>query len=734
MTRPTPPARTPGPEGSSGGGALRALARLVLAALLCLGPAAAWAEEGEPEPGLQDRIDAAFGEYVVGPMAAVMFFDLWAWDANLPEGALPPGHPETPYTEGELQLIEHVEGKGYVFRRRHERSPSELQLVPDDQEILELAPGVRLRLAEEGGKRVVAAVAPGPVELESCSSFDTCGTPVEEAGRLIRDEAGTVVELESGPVIIPSPPDVPTRIVVVDDVPVAVREREDGGGLQLLASVAPFPREKLPLTVGRTVRVDGETAEVVALGDTTVTVLDTASTTKAGPLPNPDDIQIPVVVAWLVFGALFFTLRMQFINLRGFAHALRVTAGHYDDDDEEGEISHFKALSSALSATVGLGNIAGVALAVAAGGPGAIPWMVIAGFLGMSSKFTECTLGQVYRTRDVKGRVSGGPMHYLDKGLREKGMGPLGKVLGVVFAVMCIGGSLGGGNMFQSNQSFAMVATMAPGLADMPGVFGGIMALLVGLVILGGIKSIGAVAGVIVPVMCGVYVLAALYILGVHAAEVPKAFGIMFDSAFSFQAAGGGAIGALIQGFRRAAFSNEAGVGSASIAHSAAATKEPVREGIVALLEPFIDTIVVCTMTGLVVVITGAYEQPIGDGVEMTAWAFGSVLTWFPTVLSIAVVLFAFSTMISWSYYGERCATHLFGPGASLPYKLLFVTCTWMGAWLKLGNVLDFSDLMILGMAFPNILGLLILSGDVRRRLDDYWGRLQSGEMKPVGR
>jgi AGCS family alanine or glycine:cation symporter len=446
---------------------------------------------------------------------------------------------------------------------------------------------------------------------------------------------------------------------------------------------------------------------------------------------NPNDLQVPLVVAWLVVGALFLTLRMGFINLRAFGHAIMVTTGKYDDPDDPGEISHFKALSSALSATVGLGNIAGVAIAVAVGGPGAIPWMIIAGFLGMSSKFTECTLGQLYRDTDSKGQVLGGPMKYLDRGLAEKGLGPLGKVLAVVFSLMCIGGSLGGGNMFQANQSYAAVAELVPMLADNDWLYGVILVVFVGAVILGGIKRIGAAAGLIVPVMCGVYVMAALYIILSSPDQIGPAFGTMFEGAFSTEAGIGGVLGALIQGFRRAAFSNEAGVGSASIAHSAAATDEPVREGIVALLEPFIDTIVVCTMTGLVVVITGAYLQDTGDGVLMTSAAFGSVISWFPMVLTFAVVMFAFSTMISWSYYGERCATWLFGAGASLPYKVLFLVCTFLGVVFELGTVLDFSDLMILGMAFPNILGLFILSGLVKEKLDDYWGRLKSGEMLP---
>ena len=314
-------------------------------------------------------------------------------------------------------------------------------------------------------------------------------------------------------------------------------------------------------------------------------------------------------------------------------------------------------------------------------------------------------------------------MRYLDTGLQEMNLGGLGKVLAVIFAVMCIGGSLGGGNMFQANQSYAAVSQVVPLFAEYNWLYGVLLALAVGMVILGGIKRIGSAAGMIVPVMCTVYVLAGLYILMVNGDKIGDAFGVMFAGAFSTEAGLGGVIGAMIQGFRRAAFSNEAGVGSASIAHSAAATNEPVREGIVALLEPFIDTIVVCTMTGLVVVITGAYLQDTGDGVLMTSAAFGSTLPWFPLVLSFAVVMFAFSTMISWSYYGERCATYLFGPAASLPYKIVFLVCCFLGTMFQLGNVLDFSDLMILGMAFPNILGLFLLSGKVRGALDTYWGK-----------
>ncbi|MEL6345284.1 MAG: alanine/glycine:cation symporter family protein [Myxococcota bacterium] len=448
-----------------------------------------------------------------------------------------------------------------------------------------------------------------------------------------------------------------------------------------------------------------------------------------------DGVELPLVVFWLVLGSVFFTLRMGFINIRGFSHAIAVTTGKYDKEDDAGEVTHFQALSSALSATVGLGNIAGVAIAVSVGGPGAILWMIIAGFFGMSAKFTECTLGQMYRKIDEHGVVSGGPMRYLDLGLAEMKQSALGKVLAVVFAVMCIGGSLGGGNMFQANQSYAAVKEIVPLLGYGDGLLYGIMlAGSVGLVILGGIKRIGAAASIIVPVMCGVYVLAAVYILLANAGKVPEAFSTIFSGAFSLEAGLGGLFGVLVQGFRRAAFSSEAGVGSASIAHSAASTEEPVREGIVALLEPFIDTIVVCTMTGLVVVITDAYRLEGVDGVLMTSRAFGSVIEWFPLVLSFAVVAFAFSTMISWSYYGERCVTYLFGDGASLPYKIVFLVFVVFGSVFKLGNVLDFSDLMILGMAFPNILGMFFLSGKVKARLDDYWSRYESGQMEPAAK
>ena len=449
---------------------------------------------------------------------------------------------------------------------------------------------------------------------------------------------------------------------------------------------------------------------------------------------------VRLVVLWLIFGAVFMTVFMGFINLRGFFHSLRVVAGTYDDEGHGGEVSHFQALSTALSATVGLGNIAGVAVAVNTGGPGAVFWMVVAGVFGMTSKFTECTLGQKYRRVDAQGRVSGGPMEYLKGGLKDMGLAPLGFVLASIFALLCIGGSLGGGNMFQVNQSFEVLkSALNPQLGEDGAaafatygswVYGGVSALLVGLVIIGGVRRIAATAGKIVPAMCLLYVGVSVYILIVNYAAIPDAFATIFKSAFSAEAAGGGFLGALLIGVQRAAFSNEAGIGSAAIAHAAAKTDEPVREGIVALLEPFIDTVLICTMTGLVVVVTGAYVGAGDDGAKTTADAWGSVVTWFPYLLALATVLFAFSTMISWSYYGERCWGYLFGTRSTIVYKLIFLTFIVIGAVIRLGNVIDFSDMMILGMAFPNLLGCLLLSSRVRADLRSYWDRLRAGEFQ----
>ena len=447
------------------------------------------------------------------------------------------------------------------------------------------------------------------------------------------------------------------------------------------------------------------------------------------------DHTFPLVVLWLVLGATFFTLRMRFINLRGFRHAVNATRGIYSNPADAGEVSHFQALTTALSATVGLGNIAGVAIAVSLGGPGATFWMVIAGLLGMTSKFTEVTLGLKYREFRPDGKVMGGGMYYLSKGLAEMGMTGFGKVLAVTFAILCIGGSFGGGNAFQVNQSMNALAEIAPGIRQVPWAYGLACALLVGVVIVGGIRRIADVADKIVPLMCGVYVIAGLVVIGTNAANVPWAFGEIFRGAFTPEAGYGGFIGVLVQGFRRASFSNEAGAGSAAIAHSAARTPYPVREGIVALLEPFIDTVVVCTMTALVIVITGAYNNPeyeslraATNGAGLTARAFGEHITWFPWVLGFAVFLFAYSTMISWSYYGERCWCWLFGDKSSRIYQALFILNVFLGSIVTSSNVLEFGDLMILGMAFPNLLGVFLLSGKVKQDLDEYWAKYKAGE------
>ena len=443
---------------------------------------------------------------------------------------------------------------------------------------------------------------------------------------------------------------------------------------------------------------------------------------------------IPIVVVWLVFGALFFTLKMNFINVRAFKHAIDLVRGKFDDPNDEGEVSHFQALATALSATVGLGNIAGVAVAITVGGPGATFWMIIAGLLGMSSKFVECTLGVKYRVVNKNGEVSGGPMYYLKHGLAKYGYGNIGKVLAVLFAILCIGGSFGGGNMFQANQAYAQLSGQFPMLSGNGPMFGFLLAILVGTVIIGGIKSIARVTEKIVPFMAVLYVAAALVILVVNFSEIGNAFALIFKGAFAPSAAFGGFIGVIIQGFRRAAFSNEAGVGSASIAHSATKTNEPVSEGIVSLLEPFIDTVVICTMTALVIIVTGMSGVQGVEGAQLTSQAFESVISWFPYVLVIAIFLFAFSTMISWSYYGLKSWTYLFGSSkkSELIYKFIFLIFIIIGSSVKLGAVLDFSDVMILAMAFPNILGLLILSGEVKLDLKIYLDKVKNGVFKKI--
>jgi len=463
---------------------------------------------------------------------------------------------------------------------------------------------------------------------------------------------------------------------------------------------------------------------------------------------------VPIVLVVLIGGALFFTLYFKFANFTLIGKAVKVVRGDFDDiekrsvdeaegdstpggdifetikvDDPQGEVTHFQALTAALSATVGLGNIAGVAVAIAVGGPGATFWMILAGLLGMASKFVECTLGVKYREVTPDGTVHGGPMYYLSKGLREKGLAKLGKVLAIFFAIMCVGGSFGGGNMFQANQAAAQITERFGIEGGSAGFFFGIiMAIIVGIVIIGGIKRIGSVTEKVVPFMAVIYVGAALIIIGMKYADVPQAFGMIIDGAFNSSAALGGVLGVLIVGFQRAAFSNEAGVGSAAIAHSAVKTKYAASEGVVALLEPFIDTVIICTMTALVIIITNVdggfleYGMQGVQGVRLTTTAFESAIPGFSWVLTIAVVLFAISTMLSWSYYGLQAWKFLFGKGkiADIVYKVLFLMFVVVGASISLGAVIDFSDAMIFAMVFPNIIGLIILAPKVKDELSKF--------------
>lgn len=447
-------------------------------------------------------------------------------------------------------------------------------------------------------------------------------------------------------------------------------------------------------------------------------------------------VDIPFVLVWLIVAALVFTVYFRFINIRAFKHGFQLVRGDYHDPEAAGEVTHFQALATALSGTVGLGNIAGVAVAVSLGGPGATFWMILAGFLGMSSKFTECTLGVKYRDTHEDGTVSGGPMYYLTKGLAERGKGfaKLGKLLAVLFAIFCIGGSFGGGNMFQANQSFAQLVNVTGGdaswMADKGWLFGLVIAILVGLVIIGGIKGIARVTSKIVPFMAVTYVVAGVAIILMNYAAVPAAFAAIFTGAFTAHGVTGGVIGVLFQGFKRAAFSNEAGVGSAAIAHSAVQTNRPVTEGFVALYEPFIDTVVVCTITALVIIITGSLDPSV-DGVQLTSNAFESAFSWFPWVLTVAVLLFAFSTMISWSYYGLKAWTFLFGENrvTDATYKVLFLFFVVVGSSMQLGAVIDFSDAMIFAMAFPNLLGCYFLLPVVKKELNEYWDDYKSGRL-----
>jgi len=498
----------------------------------------------------------------------------------------------------------------------------------------------------------------------------------------------------------------------------------------LLVIALPWPAAAESLAA----RVDHAVGGLVAVL-ATVLFWEPFSVATVGGEPGAHS-GVPLIILVLAGGAIFFTLYMRFINIRAFRHAIGVVRGHYDRPGDAGQITHAQALTAALSATVGLGNIAGVAVAVGTGGPGAVFWMVVVAAFGMTSKFVECTLAQLYRRILPDGTVHGGPMYYLEIGLAERGLKRLGRAMAILFAVLCIGGSVGGGNMFQANQAYQAVAGQLPGLCASPAapwLFGIGLAFLVGLVILGGIERIGEVTVRVMPFMALLYCLTCVSIIVRHLGTVPDVLHQIVSEAFTLHAGFGGFLGVVVTGVKRAAFSNEAGIGSAAIAHAAARTDEPVREGIVAMMGPFIDTIVVCLMTAMVVIVTGAWNNPAaGEGVQMTSYAFATVFPWFPSVLAVCVFLFAYSTMISWSYYGEKAACYLFGQTrqVALAYRLGFLACIVIGTVSSLKNVLDFSDMMVLAMAFPNILGACLLAPKVRGLADDYWHRYRGGEMR----
>ncbi len=440
------------------------------------------------------------------------------------------------------------------------------------------------------------------------------------------------------------------------------------------------------------------------------------------------DTELPLIVLWLIAGGVFFTFYLRFVNVRGFSHAIKLVSGKYADPDHPGEISQFQALTTAVSGTVGIGNIAGVAVAISIGGPGATFWLIVAGFLGMSTKLAECTLGQRYRRLDADSTVSGGPMYYLERGLAERRWPRLGRALGMFYAASMVVGCLGIGNMFQSNQAAAIFIQVTGGetsvFAEHVWVVGLILAALVGVVIIGGIRSIAQTTSRLVPAMALLYVVSALVIILMNAGELPSAFAAIWNGAFAPEGVAGGAIGVMILGFRRAVFSNEAGLGSAAIAHSTAKTNYPAAEGYVALLEPFIDTVVICTMTALVIIVT-VYEPGMAgnvSGIELTTQAFASTISWSPIPLSIAAMLFAFSTMIAWSYYGLKAFTYLVGDhrAADIGFKLFFLSFVVLGSSVQLGALVDLSDALVFVVAIPNLLGLYLLAPVIKQEVDLY--------------
>ena len=448
---------------------------------------------------------------------------------------------------------------------------------------------------------------------------------------------------------------------------------------------------------------------------------------------------MPLIVLWLIGAAIFFTAYFNFLNLRGFNHAFQLLRGDYSSPNNEGELTHFQALSTAVSGTVGIGNIAGVAIVISIGGPGATFWLVIAGFLGMSTKFAECVAGVMYRKVNPDGSISGGPMYYLEAGLRQRNLSWLAKPMGLFYSMAIVVGCLGIGNMFQSNQAFQQFIFITGGdtsfFSDKGWLFGSILAGIVGLVIIGGIQGIARVTSKLVPFMTLIYVVGALLVIIINADKVPWAISAIFTEAFNPSAMSGGMLGIMILGFQRAAFSNEAGIGSAAIAHATVKTQEPITEGYVGLMEPFIDTVVICTLTALVI-LTTVYEPSMANegiqGIALTSQAFSSTLSWSVLPLSFIAILFAFSTILSWSYYGLKGWTYIVGESvwAENIFKIFFCIFIALGCVINLSAVLEFSDALIFIVALPNILGLYILAPIIKIELTSYQKRLKSGEIK----
>jgi alanine or glycine:cation symporter, AGCS family len=451
-----------------------------------------------------------------------------------------------------------------------------------------------------------------------------------------------------------------------------------------------------------------------------------------------EGLEVKLILLWLIAVSLFLTIYLGFVNFRYFLQSFKLVFDKSITGSGDGQLSSFQALMASLSGTVGLGNIAGVAVAVSVGGPGATVWMIIMGFLSMSTKYAEVYLGIKYRRhmdKDHPDEVSGGPMYYLKAAFDQKNMPRLGTFMAGFFALCCICGAVGGGNMFQSNQAFVQLVNVTGGfpvegvtdqaswLADKGWLFGLGLAALVGVVIIGGIRSIGHVAAALVPTMGAIYVLFGLLIIAMFWQNIPSALSIIFTSAFSMEAGIGGLLGGVLVGVQRAAFSNESGLGSAAIVHAAVKTESPVAQGIVGMQGPFIDTIVICTITALVIVVTGAYEGGAGvEGVQLTSRAFEAGFSWAPYVLAISVLLFAYSTIITWAYYGEKALTYLFGESDQLvmAYNIVFCAFIVLGASTQLTSIIDFTDAMILSLAIPNIVGLYMLAPEVKKDLAAY--------------